>query len=127
MTIYFIYHCKTDANDNNEWQGQSDNELSEKGLKQIEKLKELDIVFDIIYTSPLKRALKTANALKKENSKIIVSSKITERSFGNLEMKPVNEKDKKNLSDWNLNTDMYQRIELKFCLTIQLFVKSQSL
>lgn len=113
MKIYYIRHGATESNLSNKWQGLSDIELSEVGLQQIEYLKNSiqnwDI--DVIYTSPLKRALKTADALKKINTEIIVDNRIIERDFGSLEQTEVKDNQKELLADININTDLDSNVE----------------
>lgn len=114
MKIYFIRHVKTQANDLNIWQGISDVDVSDEGNNQIKELKKLavDLDFDVIYSSPLKRAVKTANALKnKKNPQIIIDKNIIERNFGNLEMKEVKEGQKKILANLEINTDLNENVE----------------
>lgn len=91
MYLYLVRHGQTDDNLNSKVQGRIDNPLNDTGRFQAEetglKLKELNIKFDYIYSSPLKRALESAsiinNILKIGN--VIVDEGLIEREFGNLE------------------------------------------
>lgn len=90
--FYFIRHGETIANSLNLVQGRSDYPLTRKGkettLITAKNLKEFN--FDSIYSSPLSRALETANIIKdtlKLNLDIKTDSRIIERCFGVLEGK----------------------------------------
>lgn len=64
MHIYIIRHGETYGNLNGD--GFSETDLTPKGMKQIAFLGKRfsEKQLDVIYTSPLRRALKTANAIK---------------------------------------------------------------
>ena len=117
--IYFIRHGQTPYNKVGKLQGILDIPLSAIGRKQAkvsaEKLKEYKI--DIIYSSPLKRTLSTANFINKyHNLNIITDKRIVERGFGNFEgTKNV----LSNISDYldfelNLNTNNVESIQALF-------------
>lgn len=113
MKIYFIRHCSTNANKKNIWQGTSDIEPSIEGLEELKALKKevKNIKFDIVFSSPLKRALITANTILDSNSKLVVTSEIIERNFGELELKEVQPGQKELLSNLKLNTDLGMGVE----------------
>ena len=85
--IYIVRHGQTNWNLEKRNQGRKDIELNEKGILQAketaEKLKGKK--FDIVYSSPLKRAMQTAKIIT--NQEIIEDSRIIERSNGELEGK----------------------------------------
>ena len=85
--IYIVRHGQTNWNLEKRNQGRKDIELNEKGIQQAketaEKLK--DKKFDIVYSSPLKRAMQTAKIIT--NQEIIEDTRIIERSNGELEGK----------------------------------------
>lgn len=87
MNIYVIRHGQTDYNLIGKFQGQVDIPLNENGIMQAQKsAKELSKVkFDVVFSSPLKRALKTAQIVT--TNEIKVDKRIIERSFGLLEGK----------------------------------------
>lgn len=62
--IYLIRHCEAMGNCRRVFQGHTDADVSENGLRQLEKLSERcrGWHFDAVYSSPLKRAYKTAQA-----------------------------------------------------------------
>ena len=64
-TIYLIRHGEAMGNINETFQGHTDCEISPKGKIQLDCLKERfkDIDFDVIFSSPLKRAIETAEAV----------------------------------------------------------------
>lgn len=63
-TVYLVRHAEAMGNINETFQGHTDCDLSPKGEKQLDCLKERfrDIQFDRIYSSPLIRARRTAEA-----------------------------------------------------------------
>ena len=66
-TIYIVRHGETDNNKKRVLQGRSNLPLNEVGIKQAEKVKEYfaekDVQFDKVYSSPLIRAIKTAQII----------------------------------------------------------------
>ncbi|MDY5846912.1 MAG: histidine phosphatase family protein [Bariatricus sp.] len=88
MLIYFIRHGETDWNKTRRLQGQADIPLNEFGRKlAIETRSALkDIPFDLVYTSPLKRAKETAElVIGDRNVPIIEDKRIMEMGFGEYE------------------------------------------
>ena len=88
MRIYLIRHGETDQNKVKCLQGRTDIELNEYGrelaYKTAEGLKE--IKFDMIFTSPLKRARETAEIIRgNRNIPILIEERIQEISFGEYE------------------------------------------
>lgn len=86
MKIYIARHGETDSNKSSRLQGQRiDDELNASGIKQAEKLAS-ELVgekFDVIFSSPLKRAQQTAEIIAREiDVPIIESREIMERDFG---------------------------------------------
>ncbi|MCX6582526.1 MAG: histidine phosphatase family protein [Candidatus Aminicenantes bacterium] len=69
-TIVLVRHGSTVHNENNVWQGRSDSSLNEKGRKEAELLAlELkDEAFDMVFHSPMKRALETAEIIAKNHN-----------------------------------------------------------
>ena len=86
MKIYIARHGETDSNKAMRLQGQRTNDdLNALGVKQAEKLatKLTNENFDVIFTSPLVRAVHTANIVAEAIKAPIVESKdILERDFG---------------------------------------------
>ena len=65
--VYFIRHAEAQGNVEEFFQGRTDCEISEKGKLQLEFLaKRFETIdYDAIYSSPLKRAMATANAVNR--------------------------------------------------------------
>mgnify|MGYP000017231777 CR=1 FL=1 len=94
MEIYIVRHGETVWNEKKLLQGRTDIELNEKGreLARItgENLKSTD--FDLVYSSPLKRAYETAQLIVgKRNIPIIKNDLIMEMCFGDWEGKNMSE------------------------------------
>lgn len=83
--IYLVRHGETDWNKLGKNQGQQNIELNEKGIEQAKILcaKLKNVKFDYVFSSPLKRALKTAQIIQNDN--IIIDKRIIERNNGELE------------------------------------------
>lgn len=85
LELVLVRHGETDSNVKGTYLGWTDVELNEKGIKQAElaaeKLK--GVKFDYIITSPLKRAVKTAEIINKNHSREIkYEESLKERNFG---------------------------------------------
>ena len=84
--IYIIRHGKTELNKANVLQGRSDYPLNEEGIKQAEaaaeKLKE--IRFDHVFSSPLTRAVQTAEIVCAD-TKAIIDERLIEMDYGPYE------------------------------------------
>ena len=88
MKIYLIRHGVTDANKRKSLQGRTDISLNEQGreLARITSEGLKNINFDIIFTSPLKRARETAEIIRgNRNIPLIEEELIQEISFGEYE------------------------------------------
>jgi broad specificity phosphatase PhoE len=93
--IYFVRHGESEYNRDDKWAGSSDTPLTPKGRKQAAQAgklaREQGLVFDVIVSSPLKRAHHTAQHIAEEldypHEQIILSPKLVERHFGKLEGK----------------------------------------
>ena len=89
--IYIVRHGQTDWNKIGKNQGQTDIPLNEVGISQAYEVKEKlkDIKFDIVFSSPLKRAFETAKIIAGNN--VIVDDRLIERGNGLLEGKTKDE------------------------------------
>jgi len=108
--IFFTRHGETDWNIAKRIQGKTDTELNENGLKQAEivsyKMKDKNI--DIIISSPLKRAKKTAEIINKNiNCPIIYEDGLVERDYGEFEGKQREDFDFYGFWDYNKNLRGY--------------------
>lgn len=64
-TVYLVRHAEAMGNINETFQGRTDCEISEKGYRQLEYLRERfkDIPIEKVYSSPLIRTIETAKAV----------------------------------------------------------------
>lgn len=89
MKFFFIRHGESLWNRDNLCQGQTDIELSPKGLNEAKAFaaKSADFPIGHICTSPLKRALKTAEIIKQHHPEAGISlvEEFSERNWGYLE------------------------------------------
>jgi broad specificity phosphatase PhoE len=95
-SFYFIRHGETRYNEEKRFQGSIDNPLNAKGIIQAqnaaENLAKANLPIDLIVTTPLQRALKTAEIIaEKLNKKLIVKSGLAEKGYGILEGMPFSE------------------------------------
>lgn len=91
VKLFLIRHGQTLWNKEGRYQGNRDIELTEEGIKQAGFTAEYlsDVDFSNIYSSPLKRAMDTANIINKTNEKkdlkIIIRENLKEMHFGKWE------------------------------------------
>ena len=90
MNIFVVRHGETDWNKEFRLQGHTEIPLNEQGKEQAQKtaagLVENGIFFDAVYSSPLSRAVETAQILSGfPREKIRTDSRIIELSFGKAE------------------------------------------
>jgi broad specificity phosphatase PhoE len=91
--LFYLRHGESVFNKTHKWAGISDPPLTEHGRSQSQQAGKLfrtkGIQFDCIYSSPLSRALDTAqifaNQIGFPSSKIIVDKRLVERCYGELE------------------------------------------
>lgn len=113
MKILLTRHGQTDWNVLGKIQGCTDTELNQTGIEQAkiarEKLLNYDI--DIIISSPLKRAKKTAEIIGRgRDIPIIFDKRIEERYFGDFEGKTAKEFNFDEIWNYKLNKK-YQNAE----------------
>lgn len=88
MKIYLIRHGQTAMNKTMALQGRSDLPLNEAGIRQAQeagkKFSEMGIVFDRIYSSPLMRAIQTAEYVCGQKN-IIRDERLIEMDYGPYE------------------------------------------
>lgn len=92
MNIYIMRHGETTWNQQIRLQGRTDIPLAKTGIAQAEQtrdgLKNLGVKFDKVYSSPLQRALQTAQIVSGfPENKIIKDERIIEINFGGAEGK----------------------------------------
>lgn len=91
VRVIVVRHCEAEGNVKRVFQGNTDSDITENGAAQLERLSERmrDVDFDIIYSSPLIRAFKTAQAANKyHNRPIIKDSGLKEINGGEWEGTP---------------------------------------
>ncbi len=86
--LFLVRHGETDWNKDHKIMGITDISLNEIGVQEAEKVGALlaNQNFDVVYTSPLKRALETLEIIKKyvKCEKVEISNLLLERNFGSL-------------------------------------------
>ena len=90
MKILFVRHGQTNLNYPRRMQGISNEELNATGKKQADEIRKIleNKKIDFIITSPLKRALQTAEIINSNmNKEIIIDKRITEMNYGTIEGK----------------------------------------
>ncbi len=103
VTICLLRHGETAFNaDGNRYCGRTDVELTEKGQAQARRMQELlrDFEFDAVFSSPLKRARKTAEVAS-GRSDVQVDHRLIEVDFGNWEGKRSQEFMDEDPDSWN--------------------------
>lgn len=106
MKLLLTRHGQTDWNVAGKIQGVTDIELNETGVKQAQETREklLNQKIDVIISSPLKRARKTAEIIKGERDiPLIIDDGLKERCFGKFEGKTAREFDFDEIWNYKLN------------------------
>ena len=87
-TIWLVRHAQSEYNKDKLFTGWHDPELTDHGKHKAHDLKEelYTVKFDHVYSSPLKRALQTANIII-DDKEIIVDERLKERSYGDWSAK----------------------------------------
>lgn len=92
--LYLIRHCQSAGNKTNSFQGQTNADISALGAAQLELLglRFRNIRLDAIYSSPLLRARKTAEAINQyQNLTLRFMQELMEIDVGELEGKPLHD------------------------------------
>lgn len=98
MKLYLVRHGESTGNLTRTFCGQTDVELTPKGVMQAQNMAKLfkDIDIEKIYSSPLKRAYNTAKEIAKiKNIDIEINENLIERNFGDFEGLPWDEIEKR--------------------------------
>jgi probable phosphoglycerate mutase len=106
--VYLVRHGETEWNKLGRFQGSTDLELSEAGIQQARCLKcRFNGDFDYIFSSPLKRALHTANVICDNiEKKPVIIDELTEINFGaweGLTLDEIKVKYSKDFHAWRTN------------------------
>lgn len=108
MKLYVVRHGQTDKNLLGLVQGDTESDLTEKGIEDAKALRGLvdSLNVDVVISSPLRRAIDTAKLITNDKYEIIIDNRLIERDFGLSEGKPVDEE--LTIKYWNfkLNTDI---------------------
>lgn len=106
MKVYIVRHGECNSNVLGIYNYKSE-DLNEKGIKQAKFLKEQikSIEFDAIFSSPLIRAIHTAEIINNGDLDIIIDERLRERESGLLEGKPTNTTDREDYWDYYSKTN----------------------
>ena len=87
--LYIIRHGQTVKNRSDRLQGRADDPLNEQGIAQSEAVgkwfEEQGIRFDVIYSSPLSRAIDTAKIAAGEDIPVVLDDRLIEMDYGPYE------------------------------------------
>lgn len=112
--IYLTRHGQTMWNIEKRLQGRGNSPLTEDGIERAKELRDRikDIKLDVIYSSPIERALTTANIIKGDKSvEVVTDDGLMEMCFGDYEGKITDEVMKEN-PNWDISLIMKGNIEL---------------
>ena len=112
--IYLTRHGQTMWNIEKRLQGRGNSPLTEDGIERAKELRERvkDIKLDVIYSSPIERALTTANIIKGDkNVEVVTDDGLREMCFGDYEGKITDEVRKEN-PNWDISLIMKGNTEL---------------
>lgn len=112
--IYLTRHGETEWNIEKRLQGRGDSPLTKDGIQRAKELRDRikNIDIDVIYSSPIKRALNTANILRgNKNIDIVTDDRLMEMCFGDYEGKKIDIIQKENPS-WDINLIMQGNVEI---------------
>lgn len=114
MRIYLVRHGETELNQKKCYYGHMDVGLSEKGVKQAKAIGAFfrNHSFDVVVSSPLIRAVKTAEyILGGREQKIVVDERLSEQNFGIFEgftYEQLLERYPDEFQSWNQNFSGYR-------------------
>ena len=111
MKLYMARHGETDLNNKNVYYGWTDIKLTSNGELQCTQLKGKlkDFKFDVVISSPLERALKSAQIISGINIvNIVKMDNLKEMNFGNWEEMNYLDVKSKYSDDWQSWTDDWQ-------------------
>lgn len=110
-----VRHGETDWNAEKRLQGHTDIDLNSRGITQAAQMakaiKAIDLQFDVLYTSDLLRAAKTANAIETLfNTTAIVDHALRERHLGVLQGLTISEASQFDTELWkrHLSRDLHE-------------------
>ena len=108
MKLYVVRHGETLANIQNTVSGDKESPLTMKGIAQAKALglEFNDTNFDIVFSSPLLRAIDTARYITRKT--VHIDERLIERNYGLNEGKLIKNTNPEELWDYNLNTSKYE-------------------
>ena len=112
--IYLTRHRQTMWNIEKRLKGRGNSPLTEDGIERAKELRDRikDIKLDVIYSSPIERALTTANIIKGDKSvEVVTDDGLMEMCFGDYEGKITDEVMKEN-PNWDISLIMKGNTEL---------------
>lgn len=113
-TVYLTRHGQTEWNLERRLQGRGNSPLTEAGIERAKELRDRikDIHIDYIYSSPIERALDTANIIKGDKSiEVITDDGLMEMCFGDYEGRKTDEVMAEN-PEWNIDLIMHGDVKL---------------
>ena len=107
MILYVVRHGETIRNKLGLIQGQTEWDLTEKGIKDAEELRDIvdKLDIDVVLSSPLKRAVDTASIITSDKYPINIDDRIVERNWGMCEGAHIEEVDTVKCWNFFINTD----------------------
>lgn len=113
MKLYVVRHGQTIANKEKVVSGDQESPLTIEGINQGKKLHEKFklLKIDLVFSSPLLRAIDTAKLIT--NKVVYIDNRLKERNYGLNEGKPIKDTNPDELWDYNLNTDKYENEKVK--------------
>ncbi len=106
MLLYIVRHGETNKNKLGLIQGVTEADLSEKGIKEAQKLQDLvaSLNIDVVISSPLRRARDTAKIITNNKYPINIDDRIIERDWGLCEGASIDEVDTVRCWNFYINT-----------------------
>lgn len=114
VTICLLRHGETAYNaDGNKYCGRTDIELTDRGIGQAKRMNDLlgDYTFDVVFSSPLKRARDTAAIASGKPADVVLDERLIEVDFGQWEGKRPEEfqsEDPLSWSNWLSDPEKYR-------------------
>ena len=105
MKVYIVRHGEVNHNVLGLYNNENE-DLNSTGIEQAQLLRDeiKNLDYDVIISSPLKRALHTANIVNTNNKKIIIDNRLEERNPGSLSGQPIEVTNREEY--WNYYTEI---------------------
>ncbi len=119
--FYFIRHGETEWNKKKIIMGHSDIPLNQEGINQAYHAQKFvrNIACDSIYTSPLKRAHRTAEILcESTDYQLIICNGLMDRAFGELEGSPYNVLSSATSTELSQDIEKFDEFEIRVLKTV---------